>query len=136
MSLIYKTFDPLDSFFYTRKEAAERAGISLSTFDRLVDEGGVPKKLIRGKYKFPKNAFDLWCNQPDAEVPVPMTTVATQDVKGRIRISVTLPSGQRTSFPLTKFGITKLSEAENLASKIQELIQRSLEGGSNECSCN
>jgi len=45
----------------------ETAGISVSTLDRLVKEGGVPKKLVRGNNKFPKIAFDLWCNQPDEQ---------------------------------------------------------------------
>jgi excisionase family DNA binding protein len=67
MTLLYKSFEKLESLFYSRKEAAERAGISVSTLDRLVKEGGVPKKLVRGNNKFPKIAFDLWCNQPDEQ---------------------------------------------------------------------
>lgn len=67
MSLIYKTSEKLDSLFYTRKEAAETAGISIPTLDRLVKEGGVPMKLVRKTIKFPKIAFDLWCNQPDTQ---------------------------------------------------------------------
>jgi excisionase family DNA binding protein len=47
--------------FFTRHEAARIAGVSVSTLDRLVRDGHVPFKRIRGRVLFPKRRFIVWC---------------------------------------------------------------------------
>lgn len=64
-SLQVPVIDAVDSSsvraFFTRHEAARIAGVSVSTLDRLVRDGHVPFKRIRGRVLFPKRKFIVWC---------------------------------------------------------------------------
>jgi excisionase family DNA binding protein len=48
--------------FFTRAEAAEVAGIGLSTLDRCIKDGHVPHKRIRGRVLIPRGPFIAWCD--------------------------------------------------------------------------
>ncbi len=48
--------------FFTRREAAKIAGVSVSTLDRMVKAGEVPFRRIRGRVLFPKGKFIAWCS--------------------------------------------------------------------------
>ncbi len=50
-----------DSLFFTRHEAAMVAGVSVSTLDRLVKDGQVPVKRVRGRVLLLKTKFIAWC---------------------------------------------------------------------------
>jgi excisionase family DNA binding protein len=49
---------------FTRREAAEVAGVSLSTLDRETKAGRIPFKRIRGRVLYPKAPFLAWCESP------------------------------------------------------------------------
>jgi excisionase family DNA binding protein len=48
--------------FFTRAEAAEVAGISLSTLDRCIKDGQIPHKRLRGRVLIPRGPFIAWCD--------------------------------------------------------------------------
>jgi excisionase family DNA binding protein len=52
---------PARRVFFTRREAAGVAGVSVSTLDRLVKAGQVPYKRVRRRVLFPKSDFIAWC---------------------------------------------------------------------------
>ncbi len=67
--------DPLDCvpcLFYSRAQAAQRAGFSLAHLDRQVALGGVPSKKVGRRRLFPREAFDQWCNRLDGSHSVRM----------------------------------------------------------------
>lgn len=51
---------------FTRREAAEVAGFSLSTLDRETKANRVPHKRVRDRVLYPKAAFIKWCSEGDS----------------------------------------------------------------------
>jgi excisionase family DNA binding protein len=52
----------LPRLFFTRLEAAQVAGISLSTLDRETKANRIPCKRVRGRVLYPKSDFMTWCS--------------------------------------------------------------------------
>lgn len=48
---------------YTRKQAADRLGISLRSFDNLLAEGAVPKLKIRGSVRIEESELDAYLDR-------------------------------------------------------------------------
>ena len=58
-----ENYDPdLTPLFFTRKQAAQVAGLGLSTLDRETKAGRIPHKRIRGRVLYPKAEFIKWCS--------------------------------------------------------------------------
>jgi excisionase family DNA binding protein len=53
--------ESVDCLVYRRDEAARRAGLSVRNLDRKVAAGEVPFKRIGRLVRFPRKAFDEWC---------------------------------------------------------------------------
>ena len=66
-----------DCLVYTRAEAAEKIGVSLPTFDKMIkrETHPMPYYKVGSRYYFPRQGFDEWCIEELARL-----------VKGRLNI--------------------------------------------------